>query len=170
VAGHAAEPHFRGKAFTAFHLLPFIIPTVLRLSPGSGCSTRPSALSTAALHLGVITGRINWLGDPDLAMISISSSTSGRGVPFFAISLLAGLQTISPNSARPPPSMRQAVASGSGTSLAAVAAGDHGSFVLFSVIDLRRLPDRLCETGGGRPTQPPVRHLRLSDRYRHRSF
>ena len=52
----------------------------------TGCST------TSAL----ITGRINWLGDPDLAMISIIVVNIWRGVPFFAISLLAGLQTISP--------------------------------------------------------------------------
>ena len=59
--------------------------------------SRPSASSTGSLfHLGVITGRINWLGDPDLAMISIIIVNIWRGVPFFAISLLAGLQTISP--------------------------------------------------------------------------
>src|SRR6186713_1782310 len=47
-------------------------------------------------HLGLITTRINWLGDPDLAMTAIIVVNVWRGVPFFAISLLAGLQTISP--------------------------------------------------------------------------
>src|SRR5204863_7866882 len=47
-------------------------------------------------HLGLITGRINWLGDPDLAIISVMVVNIWRGVPFYAISLLAGLQTISP--------------------------------------------------------------------------
>ena len=46
--------------------------------------------------LGLIHGRINWLGDPDLAMISVIIVNVWRGVPFFAITLLAGLQTISP--------------------------------------------------------------------------
>jgi multiple sugar transport system permease protein len=47
-------------------------------------------------RLGMITGRINWLGDPDLAIISVIVVNVWRGVPFYAISLLAGLQTISP--------------------------------------------------------------------------
>ena len=48
-------------------------------------------------HLGLITGRINWLGDPDLAIISVMVVNVWRGVPFYAISLLAGLQTINPD-------------------------------------------------------------------------
>jgi multiple sugar transport system permease protein len=47
-------------------------------------------------QLGVITTRINWLGDPDLALASVMVVNIWRGVPFYAISLLAGLQTISP--------------------------------------------------------------------------
>src|SRR5207302_5202055 len=46
--------------------------------------------------LSMINSRINWLGDPDLAMISVIIVNVWRGVPFFAISLLAGLQTINP--------------------------------------------------------------------------
>src|SRR6202043_2824258 len=42
------------------------------------------------------TTRTNWLGDPGLAMISVIIVNVWRGVPFYAISLLAGLQTISP--------------------------------------------------------------------------
>jgi multiple sugar transport system permease protein len=42
------------------------------------------------------SGRINWLGDPTLAMIAVIIVNVWRGVPFYAISLLAGLQTISP--------------------------------------------------------------------------
>jgi multiple sugar transport system permease protein len=40
--------------------------------------------------------RTNWLGDPGLAMVSVIIVNVWRGVPFYAISLLAGLQTISP--------------------------------------------------------------------------
>ena len=49
-------------------------------------------------HLSPLFGsaRINWLGDPDLAMVSVITVNVWRGVPFYAISLLAGLQTISP--------------------------------------------------------------------------
>lgn len=90
--------NFRGKAFTrAFILLPFIIPTVLSTFAWKWMFDPTfSVLNWTLYHLGLITGRINWLGDPELAMISIMVINIWRGVPFFAISLLAGLQTISP--------------------------------------------------------------------------
>jgi multiple sugar transport system permease protein len=89
---------FRGKAFTrAFILLPFIIPTVLSTFAWRWMFDPTfSVINWTLYHLGAISGRINWLGDPDLAMISIIVVNIWRGVPFFAISLLAGLQTISP--------------------------------------------------------------------------
>jgi len=90
--------HFRGKAFTrAFILLPFIIPTVLSTFAWKWMFDPTfSVLNWLLYRLGAISGRINWLGDADLAMISIMVVNIWRGVPFFAISLLAGLQTISP--------------------------------------------------------------------------
>src|ERR1700747_959265 len=90
--------NFRGKAFTrAFILLPFIIPTVLSTFAWKWMFDPTfSVLNWMLYRLGLITGRINWLGDPDLAMISIIIVNIWRGVPFYAISLLAGLQTISP--------------------------------------------------------------------------
>ena len=90
--------NFKGKAFTrAFILLPFIIPTVLSTFAWKWMFDPTfSVLNWLLFHLGAITGRINWMGDPDLAMISIIIVNIWRGVPFFAISLLAGLQTISP--------------------------------------------------------------------------
>jgi multiple sugar transport system permease protein len=90
--------HFRGKALTrAFILLPFIIPTVLSTFAWKWMFDPTfSVLNWLLYHLGLINSRINWLGDPDLAMISIIVVNVWRGVPFFAISLLAGLQTISP--------------------------------------------------------------------------
>ena len=90
--------NFRGKAFTrAFILLPFIIPTVLSTFAWKWMFDPTfSVINWTLFQLGAITGRINWLGDPDLAMASIVVVNVWRGVPFFAISLLAGLQTISP--------------------------------------------------------------------------
>ena len=90
--------NFRGKAFTrAFILLPFIIPTVLSTFAWKWMFDPTfSVLNWLLYHLGLITGRINWLGDPQLAMISIIIVNIWRGVPFYAISLLAGLQTINP--------------------------------------------------------------------------
>src|ERR671936_188611 len=89
---------FRGKRLVrASMLLPFIIPTVLSTFAWKWMFDPTfSVLNWLLYHFGLITSRINWLGDPDLAMISIIIVNIWRGVPFFAISLLAGLQTISP--------------------------------------------------------------------------
>src|SRR5437867_6445069 len=90
--------HFRGKAFTrAFILLPFIIPTVLSTLAWKWMFDPTfSVLNWILFQLGIIKTRINWLGDPNLALISVIIVNVWRGVPFYAISLLAGLQTISP--------------------------------------------------------------------------
>jgi multiple sugar transport system permease protein len=90
--------HFRGKAIIrAFILLPFIIPTVLSTFAWKWMFDPTfSVINWTLFQLGLITTRINWLGDPDLAMTSIIIINIWRGVPFFAITLLAGLQTISP--------------------------------------------------------------------------
>lgn len=90
--------HFRGKAIVrAFVLLPFIIPTVLSTFAWKWMFDPTfSVINWSLFRLGLITTRINWLGDADLAMASIMVVNIWRGVPFFAISLLAGLQTISP--------------------------------------------------------------------------
>jgi len=90
--------HFRGKAIVrAFILLPFIIPTVLSTFAWKWMFDPTfSVINWSLFKLGLIHMRINWLGDPSLAMDSIMAVNIWRGVPFFAISLLAGLQTISP--------------------------------------------------------------------------
>jgi multiple sugar transport system permease protein len=90
--------HFKGKALTrAFVLLPFIIPTVLSTFAWKWMFDPTfSVINWTLFRLGLITGRINWLGDPTLAMISVMIVNIWRGVPFYAISLLAGLQTINP--------------------------------------------------------------------------
>ncbi len=90
---------FKFKAFTrAFILLPFIIPTVLSTFAWKWMFDPTfSVLNWMLYQTGVIKTAINWLGDGDLAMLSIIIVNVWRGVPFFAISLLAGLQTISPD-------------------------------------------------------------------------
>ena len=91
--------NFKFKAFTrAFILLPFIIPTVLSTFAWKWMFDPTfSVLNWMLYRLGVITSAVNWLGDGDLAMISVIIVNIWRGVPFFAISLMAGLQTISPD-------------------------------------------------------------------------
>jgi len=90
--------HFKGKAFTrAFILLTFIIPTVLSTLAWKWMFDPTfSVINWMLFQLGIIHARINWLGDPNLALISVMIVNVWRGVPFYAISLLAGLQTISP--------------------------------------------------------------------------
>jgi multiple sugar transport system permease protein len=90
--------HFKGQALTrAFILLPFIIPTVLSTFAWKWMFDPTfSVINWTLFRLGLIHGRINWLGEPGLALISVMIVNIWRGVPFYAISLLAGLQTISP--------------------------------------------------------------------------
>jgi multiple sugar transport system permease protein len=90
--------NFKGKAFTrAFILLPFIIPTVLSTFAWKWMFDPTfSVINWTLFHLGLIHGRINWLGGPDLALVSVIIVNVWRGVPFYAISLLAGLQTVNP--------------------------------------------------------------------------
>jgi multiple sugar transport system permease protein len=77
--------------------LPFIIPTVLSTFAWKWMFDPTfSVINWTLFQLDLIHGRINWLGDPNLALISVIIVNVWRGVPFFAISLLAGLQTINP--------------------------------------------------------------------------
>jgi multiple sugar transport system permease protein len=91
--------HFRGKAWVrAFILLPFIIPTVLSTLAWKWMFDPTfSVLNWLFWKLSIINTRIGWLSDPDLAMGCVITVNVWRGVPFYAISLLAGLQTISPD-------------------------------------------------------------------------
>ena len=88
--------HFRCKTWVrAFILLPFIIPTVLSTLAWKWMfDSTFSVFNWLFWKLSIINARINWLGDPELAMASISAVNIWRGMPFYAISLLAGLQTI----------------------------------------------------------------------------
>src|SRR3954462_3206097 len=78
--------NFKGKAFTrAFILLPFIIPTVLSTLAWKWMFDPTfSVINWGLFRLGLIEGRINWLGDPNLALISVMIVNVWRGVPFYA--------------------------------------------------------------------------------------
>jgi len=90
---------FRGRNLArAFLLLPFIVPTILStvawmwiLDPTF------SVVNWSLVHAGVITQGFSWLGNATLAMVSIIVVNTWRGLPFYGITLLAGLQTISPD-------------------------------------------------------------------------
>ena len=79
----------------ALLLLPFIVPTVLStvawlwmLDPAF------SVVNRLLVALGWPKPGPSWLGDPTLAMVSIIIINTWRGLPFYGITLLAGLQTV----------------------------------------------------------------------------
>ena len=90
--------HLPFKAFIrAIVLLPFIVPTVLSaIAFWWIYDAQFSVISWMLTRLGLIDTYINFLGDPILARMSLIIANVWRGVPFIAICLLAGLQTISP--------------------------------------------------------------------------
>ena len=79
-------------------LLPFIVPTALSaIAFWWIYDSQFSVISWLLMHLGVIDRYIDFLGDPWMARWSTIAANVWRGIPFVAISLLAGLQTISPS-------------------------------------------------------------------------
>ena len=106
---------FRFSRFTrAAILLPFIVPTVLSTLAWLWMFDATFSVFNWILHnwfwkldLSVFDivikepwrgrFRINWLGDPVWAMFSVILVNVWRGIPFFAISCLAGLQTVPPD-------------------------------------------------------------------------
>ena len=90
---------FRGRNLVrAALLLPFIVPTALStvawmwiLDPTF------SVVNWLLVHGGLISSGYSWLGNASLAMWSLIVVNTWRGMPFYGITLLAGLQTISPD-------------------------------------------------------------------------
>ena len=81
----------------AVMLLPFIVPTVLSaIAFWWIYDSQFSIISWSLQRLGLIHQYIDFLGDPVNARLSLIAANVWRGIPFVAISLLAGLQTISP--------------------------------------------------------------------------
>jgi len=82
----------------AVMLLPFIVPTVLStiafmwiLDPSF------SVFNRVLISTGLVAPPgPSWLGNPTLAMASVITINTWRGLPFYGITLLAGLQTIPP--------------------------------------------------------------------------
>ena len=91
--------HLPFKAFIrAIVLLPFIVPTALSaIAFWWIYDAQFSIISWTLVKLGWIDRYIDFLGEPWLARLSVIAANIWRGVPFVAICLLAGLQTISPS-------------------------------------------------------------------------
>jgi len=84
--------------FRAIVLLPWVVPTVLSaIAFWWIFDAQFSIISWALERMGLIDSPINFLGDPTNARASVIAANVWRGIPFVAITLLAGLQTISPS-------------------------------------------------------------------------
>ena len=83
--------------FRAIVLLPFVVPTVLSaIAFWWLYDPQFSIISWSLVKLGVISRFIDFLGDPWNARWSVIAANVWRGIPFIAITMLAGLQTIPP--------------------------------------------------------------------------
>ncbi|HYP59442.1 MAG TPA: sugar ABC transporter permease [Thermomicrobiales bacterium] len=87
---------FRGSRFArAGLLLPWIVPTAISsLAWLMIFDPFLSPISLALKDWGLISGNINFLGTPWHARASLCLANVWRGIPFFAISILAGLQAV----------------------------------------------------------------------------
>ena len=84
--------------FRAVILLPYIGPTALSaIAFWWIYDSQFSIISWALVKMGLIDTYIDFLGSPWNARIAVIIANVWRGVPFVAITLLAGLQTISPS-------------------------------------------------------------------------
>ncbi len=84
--------------FRAVILLPFVVPTVLSaIAFWWIYDPQFSIVSWALIQLGVIDRYIDFLGQPWHARGAVVVANVWRGIPFVTITLLAGLQTISPS-------------------------------------------------------------------------
>src|SRR5216117_2971070 len=84
--------------FRAVVLLPWIVPTALSaIAFWWIFDSQFSVVSWTLSKMGLIDRYIDFLGEPWLARLSVTAANIWRGVPFVAISLLAGLQTIPPS-------------------------------------------------------------------------
>jgi len=76
-------------------LLPWVVPTVLSaIAFWWIYDAQDSPISLVLSELGLISDNIDFLGDPNNARASVIAANTWRGIPFVAITLLAGLQTI----------------------------------------------------------------------------
>jgi multiple sugar transport system permease protein len=89
------EVKFFKNFFRGILLLPWIVPTSLSALGWLWMfDSQFSVLNRLLLDWGLISEKIIWLGTPATAMFSVQLVNIWRGIPFFGISLLAGLQAI----------------------------------------------------------------------------
>lgn len=87
---------FKAKGLIrAIVLLPWIVPTALStIAFWWIFDSQFSCISWLLIKIGLIEQQIDFLGDPNNARASVIAVNVWRGIPFFTIGLMAGLQTI----------------------------------------------------------------------------
>jgi multiple sugar transport system permease protein len=86
--------HFN-KVIRGALLLPFVVPTALStLAWWWMFDSLYSVVNWALVHTGLMQKGIPWLSNPYWAMLAIIIVNTWRGLPFFAITVLAGLVSI----------------------------------------------------------------------------
>lgn len=87
---------FRGRSlFRALVLIPWILPAVMAAATWRWMYHGDFGIVNAMLmQLGILDARVNWLGDPSLAMWAVIAVNVWKMFPFVMLMLLAGLQAI----------------------------------------------------------------------------
>ena len=82
--------------FRSVFLLPWTLPGVVAIYIWMWLYTGNGGLINNLLgpQLGLLSQPVGWLSNPNIAIYSLAMVNTWRGVPFIAISVLAGLQTI----------------------------------------------------------------------------
>jgi multiple sugar transport system permease protein len=86
---------FLKNFFRGILLLPWIVPTSLSTLGWLWMfDSQYSIFNRLLMDIGLIHEKIIWLGTPFWAMFSVQVVNIWRGIPFFGISLLAGIQAV----------------------------------------------------------------------------
>ena len=76
-------------------LLPWVVPTVLSTIAWMWIFDPTfSVINWLLVHSGLVERGPSWIGDPNLAMVMIIVANTWRGLPFYAVTTLAALQTV----------------------------------------------------------------------------
>ncbi|NJK51345.1 sugar ABC transporter permease [Candidatus Gracilibacteria bacterium] len=88
---------FRGRGIVrTIAIIPWALPTaIMGLAWAWIFNDRYGLVNDILMRLGLISSGINWLGEPNLAMMSLIIADVWKTTPFISVILLAGLQSIS---------------------------------------------------------------------------
>lgn len=81
--------------FRSLILIPWIVPMIAAALTWRWIySSQFGILNYVLVKIGILSGPIDWLGDSTYALYSVLAVSVWKGIPFVAVVLLAGLQSI----------------------------------------------------------------------------